>query len=72
VGIAPRRRTKEKAMTHAHMPPVPPANQPKHGGPTQDPKKSDIKAETIDRDVKQGKSGDIKQNTTHQGYQQDR
>ncbi|MFC7551189.1 hypothetical protein ACFQU7_01085 [Pseudoroseomonas wenyumeiae] len=41
-------------------------------GPTQDPKKSNIKAETLDRDPKQGRSGDIKQNTTHQGYQQDR
>jgi hypothetical protein len=59
-------------MTHAHLPPVPPANQPKHGGPTQDSKQPNIKAETVDRDVKQGRSGDIKQNTTHQGYQQDR
>jgi len=59
-------------MTHAHLPPVPQANQPKHGGPTQDPKGSKATAETIDRSPQQGKSGDLKQNTTHQGYQQDR
>lgn len=59
-------------MTHAHPPPVPPANQPKHGGQPQDPKAAKTNAPGLDETPQEGRSGDIKQNTTHQGYQQDR
>jgi len=59
------------------MPPVPPANRsPK--GPGSDPAVSadtapDKKMEDRQRNLgEQGRQGDIKQNTTNQGYQQDR
>jgi hypothetical protein len=60
-------------MTHAHLPPVPPANQPKRpgaqGAAPQDSRKPDTQH---DKAPQQGRSGNIQQNTTHQGYQQDR
>jgi hypothetical protein len=56
-------------------PPVPPDNQshkgtgdPKSGNPHQVPK-GDSRVANPDE---QGQQGNIKQNTTHQGYQQDR
>jgi hypothetical protein len=64
-------------MANAHPPPVPPANRPKHPGAAQNDPKA---AKTLDKvtghgeteNLQQGRSGDIHQNTTHQGYQQDR
>ena len=59
----------------AHAPPVPPDQQPKQGGPGKD------KAHVADatrggsRDpntAEQSRQGNIKQNTTNKGYQQDR
>jgi hypothetical protein len=63
----------------AHPPPVPPANRSPHGPGAQSPE-GDMGAQTAeavkssrDRNLgQQGRQGDIKQNTTHQGYQQDR
>ncbi|MDB5570445.1 MAG: hypothetical protein JWN93_1628 [Hyphomicrobiales bacterium] len=59
------------------MPPVPPANRsPK--GPGSDPEAPvdtapDKKMADRQRNLgEQGRQGNIKQNTTHQGYQQDR
>ena len=59
------------------MPPVPPANgSPK--GPGSDPEMSadsapDKKMADRQRHLgEQGRQGNTKQNTTHQGYQQDR
>jgi hypothetical protein len=59
------------------MPPVPPANRsPK--GPGSDPEVSadtspDKKMADRQRNLEeQGRQGNIKQNTTNQGYQQDR
>lgn len=57
------------------MPPVPPDNRsPK--GPGNKPEKDsapDLKDANRERNLEQqGRQGNIKQNTTHQGYQQDR
>ncbi|HWL82068.1 MAG TPA: hypothetical protein VNR89_14055 [Roseomonas sp.] len=62
-------------MSKAHMPPVPPANQPP--GPGGDRESPNAKAEREARPQNnipqhQGRSADIKQNTTNKGYQQDR
>jgi hypothetical protein len=58
----------------AKSPPVPPENQSHKG--TGDPKtaKSDQTGKTgrIDNTREQGQQGNIAQNTTNQGYQQDR
>ncbi|MXP65192.1 hypothetical protein E0493_17745 [Roseomonas sp. M0104] len=62
-------------MSKAHMPPVPPENQPKGPGG-----KTENAADKAEREARpqnnipqnQGRSADIKQNTTNQGYQQDR
>jgi hypothetical protein len=60
----------------SHLPPVPPANRsPK--GPGSDPEVSAghsiPETETRKRNLaEQGSQGNIKQNTTNQGYQQDR
>ena len=66
-------------MSKAHLPPVPPANRPPHGAGPQSPD-GDLSAEAAeanksakDRNLgEQGRQGNIKQNTTHQGYTQDR
>ncbi|SDC75655.1 hypothetical protein [Belnapia rosea] len=63
----------------AHLPPVPPANRTPHG-PGGSSSEGDLSAQQAeatkssrDRNLaEQGRQGDIKQNTTHQGYQQDR
>jgi hypothetical protein len=59
----------------AKTPPVPPANQ-SHKGPQSDQRPdTDTRsaADPRDRNLReQGRQGNIKQNTTHQGYQQDR
>ncbi|MEN0076127.1 MAG: hypothetical protein AAGC69_17205 [Paracraurococcus sp.] len=67
-------------MSKAHPPPVPPAGiSPKGPGPQQAPAE-DRAAETAearraakDRNLdEQGRQGNIHQNTTHPGMQQDR
>jgi hypothetical protein len=55
------------------MPPVPPASRsPK--GPGSDPKiaKDEAKHSSHENVKEQGEQGNIRQNTTNQGYQQDR
>ena len=57
-------------------PPVPPANRSPKGGGSSGTQEADL-AETQHGPApgnlaEQDRQGDIKQNTTHQGYQQDR
>jgi hypothetical protein len=56
------------------LPPVPPANRsPK--GPGSEPEVAVTDGKAADRQrnlAEQGRQGNIKQNTTNQGYQQDR
>jgi len=58
----------------SRLPPVPPASRsPK--GPGSEPKvdTDDVKTDNRKRNLaEQGRQGNIKQNTTNQGYQQDR
>jgi len=55
------------------MPPVPPANRsPKGPGADPDPKPSDGVAPPRENLSEQGRQGNIHQNTTNQGHQQDR
>jgi hypothetical protein len=66
-------------MSKAHLPPVPPANRSPQGQDTPSPE-GDMAAEVAERNKEsrerhlgeQGRQGNVKQNTTHQGYQQDR
>ncbi len=58
----------------AHLPPIPPAGRPPKGGVAsgREPKPHD---EHASRDIdthEQGEPGNVHQNTTNQGYQQDR
>ena len=65
--------------TKSHLPPVPPANRSTKGPGPQSPE-GDLSTQAAEanksaRDrnlVEQGRQGNIKQNTTNQGYQQDR
>ncbi len=68
-------------MSKAHLPPVPPANRSTKGPGSHTPgPQGDMSAQQAeevkqarDRHLgEQGRQGNIKQNTTHQGYQQDR
>lgn len=68
-------------MSKAHRPPVPPANRSPQGeGKGAEPRPGDMQAEQAeanqagrDRNLAaQGRQGNVKQNTTHQGHQQDR
>ncbi|MCR6632967.1 MAG: hypothetical protein NVV74_24590 [Magnetospirillum sp.] len=56
-----------------HMPPVPPEQRTPHGG-SANPQDLDRQHEGPEKDglAHQGEQGNIRQNTTHQGYQQDR
>jgi hypothetical protein len=56
------------------MPPVPPASRsPKGSGSEPRLKTEDKKPDDRQRNLdQQGRQGNIKQNTTNQGYQQDR
>jgi hypothetical protein len=69
-----------KDMSKSHLPPVPPAGRVPMGG-SANAKSGDEMASQVGRANKestdrhlgeQGRQGNIKQNTTHQGYQQDR
>jgi hypothetical protein len=59
------------------MPPVPPANR-SNKGPGGSPRTADHPDATADKEptprnlAEQDRQGNIQQNTTHQGYQQDR
>ena len=57
-----------------HLPPVPPQNQSDKGpGGHNDVETGAPKPDDTQRNYSgQGRQGNIKQNTTHQGYQQDR
>jgi hypothetical protein len=66
-------------MSHSKMPPVPPANQTDKG-PVTTPDR-EVRTEAQEAGAKkgppenlaeQGRQGNIRQNTHHQGYQQDR
>jgi hypothetical protein len=59
----------------AHPPPVPPDQQPKHGG--KEMNKADVTkaggtATANQNTGEQGQAGNTKQNTTNKGLQQDR
>lgn len=58
----------------AHPPPVPPDQQPKHGGhPERANTAGKPSSDTPDGNLaEQGRAGNIKQNTTNKGLQQDR
>ncbi|MBX6740811.1 MAG: hypothetical protein IRY87_02025 [Acetobacteraceae bacterium] len=66
-------------MSKAHLPPVPPANRTTKG-PGPQGNEGEISAEIAETNKEskerhlgeQGRQGNVKQNTTHQGYQQDR
>lgn len=66
-------------MSKAHLPPVPPANRT-NKGPGPQEHEGDRSAEAMegkqaakDRNLgEQGRQGNVKQNTTNQGFQQDR
>jgi len=67
---------KEHAMSKS-MPPVPPDQKSPFGGSEHahdHPEiQEDTEGDTRRRDLsKQGRQGNIRQNTTHQGFQQDR
>ena len=67
-------------MSKAHLPPVPPANRSPIGGSANPGSGNDMASEIAEANKEstarhlgeQGRQGNIKQNTTHQGYQQDR
>ncbi len=60
----------------AHPPPVPPEQQSPHEGDTPVEQSSGAqreRANRVNRNLgEQGRQGNIKQNTTNEGYQQDR
>jgi hypothetical protein len=60
----------------AHPPPVPPEQKNPRGGSTAPEKPSGKQADRDNRLQRnlseQGRQGNVKQNTTNQGYQQDR
>ena len=66
-------------MSKAHLPPVPPANR-SDKGPGGDAREDPAAAEAAEakgggkggNTAEQGRAGNSKQNTTHQGLQQDR
>lgn len=57
-----------------HLPPIPPENQSSKGpGEHKAMDRETAKGDTRQRNLaEEGRQGNIKQNTTHQGYQQDR
>lgn len=60
-------------MSQSQMPPVPPANRsPKGPGNKPEVNAEDPAPKARENYAEQGRHGNIKQNTTHQGYQQDR
>jgi hypothetical protein len=57
----------------SNMPPIPPGNRsPKGPGAQADVSSRDAKPGPPENLAEQGQQGNIKQNTTNQGYQQDR
>ena len=66
-------------MSKAHMPPVPPANR-SDKGPGGDARANPDAAENAEargggkdgNTAEQGRAGNVAQNTSHQGHQQDR
>jgi hypothetical protein len=58
----------------AHTPPVPPANRTTKGPgqPAADPKADPKPPKAPENTEEQGRQGNIHQNTTHPGQQQDR
>lgn len=66
-------------MSKSHLPPVPPANRAPMGSAGANPG-GDLKGDIAEANKasknrnlgEQGRQGNIKQNTTNQGYQQDR
>ncbi|UFN50897.1 hypothetical protein LPC08_09920 [Roseomonas sp. OT10] len=63
-------------MTKAQLPPVPPQNRSPHGSATSHDGQlspQEVREARRDRNPEQeGRQGNTHQNTTHQGYQQDR
>jgi hypothetical protein len=72
-----RQATKELAMSHSHLPPVPPDSRTKidsADGLRDTAKERDTSKSKGPPDnlAEQGRQGNIAQNTHNQGYQQDR
>ena len=67
-------------MSKAHLPPVPPANRSPVGGSANPGTGDDMSEQVAEANKEsknrnlgeQGRQGNIKQNTTNQGYTQDR
>jgi hypothetical protein len=67
------RQEGEKAMSKAHLPPVPPEQRAKVPGGPQNDKIAAKQSEPSERSSEQrGQNQNIEQNTHHQGFQQDR
>jgi hypothetical protein len=70
-------RAEEFEMSQKDMPPVPPAGRsnkgPDDGGTDRPSEQGDNASDARRRNLdKQGRQGNVKVNTTNQGYQQDR
>ncbi|WP_261394411.1 hypothetical protein [Siccirubricoccus deserti] len=71
---------RSEGMSKSHLPPIPPAGRAPIGGSANAKSGDEMSAEvgrankdSTDRHLgEQGRQGNIKQNTTNQGYQQDR
>ncbi len=67
-------------MSKGHLPPVPPANRSPIGGSSNPQTGDDMPADVAEADQAsenrnlgiQGRQGNIKENTTNKGFQQDR
>jgi hypothetical protein len=57
---------------NSQMPPVPPAAKGRHGDDEKTPQDTSKEKEPPENLDQQGRHGNIRQNTHHQGYQQDR
>jgi hypothetical protein len=64
----------EETAMSSKMPPVPPANRSTQGpGGATEPPVDTASHKSVPQNLEeQGRHGNIKQNTTNQGYQQDR
>lgn len=62
------------ASMSAHPPPVPPEQRPPHGSPHAAPERhGEPPSRTRDTNTaEQGEAGNMRENTTNTGYQQDR
>jgi hypothetical protein len=77
---AGRRLTRLGQISKSHMPPVPPAGRSPIGGSANAGSGNDMSQQVAEDNKasknrnlgEQGRQGNVKQNRTHKGYQQDR